>query len=59
MSLTEGKNREVRRVLAHLGLQVSRLIRTDYGALSVAGLEPGQVEELDDDALEQFLRTLA
>ena len=37
MSLTEGKNREVRNVLAHLGLQVSRLIRTAYGPL-----EPGR-----------------
>jgi 23S rRNA pseudouridine2605 synthase len=58
MSLTEGKNREVRRVLAHLGLQVSRLIRTDYGALSLGDLEPGQVEELRGEELDAFLRTL-
>ncbi len=58
MSLTEGKNREVRRVLAHLGLQVSRLIRTAYGPFSLAGLESGRVDEVDPTALEQFRKSL-
>ena len=58
MSLTEGKNREVRRVLAHLGLQVSRLIRTAYGPFTVEGLEPGEVDEIDAAELEAFRKTL-
>jgi 23S rRNA pseudouridine2605 synthase len=58
MSLTEGKNREVRNVLAHLGLQVSRLIRTSYGPLTVEGLEPGQVEEVASEQLSEFRRGL-
>ena len=58
MSLTEGKNREVRRVLAYLGLQVSRLIRTAYGPFDVSGLEPGQVVEIDRNALDTFRGSL-
>ena len=58
MSLTEGKNREVRRVLAHLGLQVSRLIRTAYGPFDVGDLAPGQVAEIDRNALAAFRTTL-
>jgi 23S rRNA pseudouridine2605 synthase len=58
MSLTEGKNREVRRVLAHLGLQVSRLIRTAYGPLDLAGLQPGDVDEIPQAALTAFRTTL-
>jgi 23S rRNA pseudouridine2605 synthase len=58
MSLTEGKNREVRRVLAHLGLQVSRLIRTAYGPFTAAGLEPGAIDEIDADELADFRKTL-
>ena len=58
LSLTEGKNREVRRVLAHLGLQVSRLIRTAYGPFTLAGMEPGHVDEVGDAEVHAFRREL-
>ena len=58
MELTEGKNREVRNVLAFLGLQVSRLIRTSYGPLTLGNLEPGQISEVDRETLETFRRSL-
>jgi 23S rRNA pseudouridine2605 synthase len=58
MSLTEGKNREVRNVLAHLGLQVSRLIRIAYGPLTLEGLAPGDVDEVDSAEFDAFRKTL-
>ena len=58
MSLTEGKNREVRLVLANLGLQVSRLIRTAYGPLTLEGLGPGEIDEVDEAELEVFRKSI-
>ncbi|WP_033073329.1 pseudouridine synthase [Sphingopyxis sp. MWB1] len=59
LTLTEGKNREVRRVLEHLGLQVSRLIRTRYGEFDLQDLDMGAVEIVPRDALFQFRRRMA
>lgn len=58
MTLTEGKNREVRKVLEHFGLQVSRLIRTRYGQFTLEDLGVGAVEIVQRDELFQFRRRM-
>lgn len=46
IGLREGKNREVRKILGHLGLDVNRLIRISFGPFQLLELEPGAVEHV-------------
>jgi 23S rRNA pseudouridine2605 synthase len=55
MALREGKNREVRRVLEHLGLQVTRLIRLSYGPFQLGNLARGEVDEVPKKVLAEQL----
>ncbi len=55
MALVEGKNREVRRVMAHLGLAVTRLIRTAFGPFQLGTLPRGAVEEVNPKVLREQL----
>jgi 23S rRNA pseudouridine2605 synthase len=54
-AIREGKNREVRNVMAHLGLEVNRLIRVSYGPFQLAELAEGQVDEVRTRVLREQL----
>lgn len=59
VSLREGKNREIRKVMAHLGLQVTRLIRTAYGPFQLGALPRGAVEEVNAKVMREQLGVAA
>jgi 23S rRNA pseudouridine2605 synthase len=57
MTLLEGKNREIRRVLQHFGLQVNRLIRVAYGPFSLDTHQPGDLWEISPQEFKEHFHT--
>ena len=55
VTLTEGKNREIRKVMKALGLEVNRLIRLSYGPFQLGSLKEGEVREVPQKVLKEQL----
>ena len=61
LGIREGKNREVRRVMNHLGYNVNRLIRVSFGPFQIKNLSSGEIEEVKKKVLYDqlsFLKTV-
>lgn len=56
LTLTEGKNREIRKIMSHLGYKVNRLIRIGYGPVAIDGVKPGQVKEISINVIDKYLQ---
>jgi 23S rRNA pseudouridine2605 synthase len=59
IGIREGKNREVRNVLEHLGLKVNRLIRVQFGPFELGEMERGAVQEVPVETMREALGDLA
>lgn len=55
VTLTEGKNREIRKVFEHLGCQINRLIRVTYGPFQLGSLAVGEVKEVPRKVIKEQL----
>ena len=55
ISLNEGKNREIRKLMAFVDLDVARLIRVAYGPFQLGALKPGEVREVPQKVLKEQL----
>jgi 23S rRNA pseudouridine2605 synthase len=55
ISLNEGRNREIRKVMDHLGLEVNRLIRVAFGPFQLGNLSRGQIDEITGKVLRDQL----
>lgn len=56
--LTEGKNREIRKLMEHFGCVVNRLIRVQYGPFHLGDLEMGDIREIPAREVDKLLEDL-
>ena len=56
VTLSEGKNREIRRIFEHYGCQVNRLIRVSYGPFQLGKIVRGDVKEVTQRILKSFVK---
>ena len=55
VTLNEGKNREIRKLMQYIGLEVARLIRLSYGPFQLGNLQKGEVKEVPQKVLREQL----
>ena len=55
ISIEEGKNREIRKIMEHLGLKVNRLIRVSFGPFNLGTLKSGELQEITKTALKNSI----
>lgn len=58
MTLTEGKNREIRKIFEYFGLRVNRLIRVSYQKFQLGSMKPGDVEEVSHEEVKSLLKLI-
>ena len=58
LTLTEGKKREVRRMMRAIGYPVERLVRVKFGPVRLGGLAPGRWKKLDEKELAELARAV-
>lgn len=58
LTLREGKNREIRKILEHFGLRVNRLIRIAYHTFELENLKPGEIKEVSKEKLSRIIESM-
>jgi 23S rRNA pseudouridine2605 synthase len=59
VALTEGKNREIRKLMEHFDCVVNRLLRVQYGPFYLGKLKSGEIEEVAPEKVRELLDYLA